>query len=220
MRTKLDSDRPLRSVARPKQARSEESLRRLLDASESLIGERGFGEMSIADIARRARSSVGGFYARFRDKDELLLALHERFVEALEHKFAQIEAELEDDAELTELVSPSIHMLVEVYRQQRPLLVAFTARASDNRRIFQAGVAFRNGVVARFTALILRWKAQVKHPDPELAAELAVQLALSFMEQTIHIGKLRVAGEVLPEGRIEEELERALLSYLNVSNGP
>jgi AcrR family transcriptional regulator len=220
MRLKTDTDRPLRSVARPKQARSEESLRRLLDAAESLIGERGFGEMSIADIARRARSSVGGFYARFRDKDELLLALHERFVETLELKFAQIEAELDDTAELTQLVSPSIHMLVEVYRQQRPLLSAFMARASDNRRIFQAGVAFRNGVVARFTKLILRWKTRIMHPDPELAAELAVQLALSFMDQTIHVGKLRVAGEVLPEGRIEEELARALLSYLNVSTGP
>ena len=219
MRTKSDNVRPLRSVVRPKQARSEESLRRLLDAAESLIDERGFGEVSIADIARRARSSVGGFYARFRDKDELLLALHERFVAELEGQFAEIEQKLGDDTTLSDLVAPSLHMLVNLYRKRRPLLVAFASRAADNRRLQQAGLSFRRGTIARFTSLILRWKKDIRHPDPELAAELAVQLALGFMDQTLTAGRLRVGGEVVPEGRIEEELERALFSYMDVPKG-
>ena len=69
----------LRSVALPKQARSEQTLRRLLDAAEELIQAKGLAGVSIPDIVRRAGSSVGGFYARFRDKHELLRALEERF---------------------------------------------------------------------------------------------------------------------------------------------
>ena len=69
----------LETVARPKQARAERTLHRLLDAAEGLIEERGLGDVSIPEIVRRARSSVGGFYARFRDKNELLRALEERF---------------------------------------------------------------------------------------------------------------------------------------------
>ena len=74
---------PLETVVGPKQARSERTLYRLLDAAEALIAEKGLAEVSIPEIVRRARSSVGGFYARFRDKNELLRALEERFYREL-----------------------------------------------------------------------------------------------------------------------------------------
>src|SRR5437867_12848075 len=69
---------PLQTVAGPEQARSQRTLRRLLAAAAVLIEEKGHAAVSIPEIARRARSSVGGFYARFRDKNELLRALEER----------------------------------------------------------------------------------------------------------------------------------------------
>jgi len=216
MRTKPDNVRPLRSVAQPKQARSEESLRRLLDAAESLLSERPLGEVSIADIARRARSSVGGFYARFRDKDELLLALHERFVRDLEQRFLEVETRAAAHGALHELLRPSLQMLVDIYRARRALLVAFASRAAENRRLHQAGLTFRNEVIARFTRLLLRFKDEMSHPDPELSAELAIQIALGFMEQTLNAGRPRIAGELLPEGRVAEELERALCLYMGV----
>ena len=75
----LPSPTTLASVARPKQARSEASLQRLLEAAEALSRERDSREdVSISQLTKRAKSSVGGFYARFKDKYELLLALHER----------------------------------------------------------------------------------------------------------------------------------------------
>lgn len=214
-----DNVRRLRSVAQPKQARSEDSLLRLLDAAESLLEERPFGEVSIADIARRARSSVGGFYARFRDKDELLLALQERFVTELEKRFAVVEAEIEasgSSAEFADLMRPSLHLLVDVYRARRGLLTAFASRVADNRRLYHAAMAFRRNVIERFTRLILRFREHINHPDPELAADLSVQFAIGFMEQTLTAGRVRVAGELLPEGRIEEELQRAVCAYLGV----
>src|ERR1041385_4164432 len=69
----------LETVAGPKQARSERTLFRLRDAAEALITEGGLAGLSIPEVVRRAGSSVGGFYARFRDKNELLRALEERF---------------------------------------------------------------------------------------------------------------------------------------------
>jgi AcrR family transcriptional regulator len=216
MTTGSDNVRPLRSVAKPKQARSEESLRRLLDAAESLLSERNFTEVSIADIAKRARSSVGGFYARFRDKDELLLALQERFVGELEERFVEVERHVLAKDRIAGLLRPSLHMLVEIYRTRRGLLVAFASRAAENRRLHQAGLAFRHNVIARFTKLLLQFREDIVHPDPELAAELCVQLAMGFMEQTLSAGRLRAGGEPVPEGRVEEELELALRAYLGV----
>src|SRR5215472_5444023 len=76
----------LETVSGPKQARSERTLQRLLDAAEALIKEKGHAAVSIPEIARRAHSSVGGFYARFRDKNELLRALEERHFRELEQR--------------------------------------------------------------------------------------------------------------------------------------
>ncbi|MFT3923190.1 MAG: TetR/AcrR family transcriptional regulator [Myxococcales bacterium] len=217
---------PLRSVARPKQARSEESLRRLLDAAESLLEEKRFGEISVSDIAKRARSSVGGFYARFRDKDELLLALHERFVAQLEARLGQLEGSLAGPhkpapvRELALLLRPAIQLLIETYRAHHGALTAFASRASENRRLWKAGTTFRSQVIARFTGLMLLSRHEFSHPDPELAAELSVQLALGFMEQTLLNGAVHAGGEPVPDGRLQEELERILVSYLGVPQGP
>ncbi len=217
MSTKPDNVLALRSVSRPKQARSEESLRRLLDAAESLLTERPLGEVSIADIARRACSSVGGFYARFRDKDELLLALHERFVRDLEQRFTVVETRAAEHVSLRDLLRPSLQLLVDIYRAHRPLLVAFASRTADNRRLHQAGLAFRAAVIARFTRLLLGFRDEMHHRDPELSAELSIQLAMGFMEQTLNAGRPRMAGALLPEERVVEELERALCAYMGVN---
>ena len=56
----------------PRQRRSHESLERILDAAESLIRERGFDTMTIAEVVQRSGSSVGSLYARFNNKLGLL----------------------------------------------------------------------------------------------------------------------------------------------------
>jgi len=60
----------------PQQARSQQTLSRILDAAEAILAEKGWEDASVAEIARRAGSSVGAFYTRFPDKDTLLAALH------------------------------------------------------------------------------------------------------------------------------------------------
>lgn len=216
MSTQSSTATPLVSVATPKQARSEKTLRRLLDAGESLIEERGISEVSIADIARRARSSVGGFYSRFKDKDQLLIALHERFVRELDGQIEAIEDQLDPDSELTDLLEPALGLLVNTYRSRAKLMAAFVTRASDNASLREVGLSFRATVITRFTRLILGWREEISHPDPELAAELALQLALGFMDQAITTGRVTAGGEPVPAGILEEELMRVICAYLGV----
>ena len=65
----------LRWVRPPQQARSQETLHRILDAAEVLVAEKSFEDASVSEIVRRANSSVGAFYARFEDKDAVLRVL-------------------------------------------------------------------------------------------------------------------------------------------------
>ena len=72
---------PLEWVTPPQQVRTHATLGKLLDAAESLLDEKSWSEISVAEIAAKADSSVGAFYRRFSDKDALLHSIHERFVE-------------------------------------------------------------------------------------------------------------------------------------------
>ncbi|MEV4235240.1 TetR/AcrR family transcriptional regulator [Nocardia sp. NPDC049737] len=69
-----------RNLPTPKQARSELSTSRLLDAAADLIAEGGYERMTLAAIGVRAGYSPGLVTARFGSKEGLLWALVERMV--------------------------------------------------------------------------------------------------------------------------------------------
>ncbi len=56
----------------PRQARSEQTLQRILTACDTLLAERPFEQISMQDIAREAGVSVGNLYNRFSDKEGLV----------------------------------------------------------------------------------------------------------------------------------------------------
>ncbi|MBV1949049.1 TetR/AcrR family transcriptional regulator [Streptomyces sp. BV129] len=64
----------------PKQARSELSTSRLLDAAADLIAEGGYERMTLSAIAKRAGYTHGLVTSRFGSKEGLLWALVERMV--------------------------------------------------------------------------------------------------------------------------------------------
>ncbi len=53
-------------------------MERILGAAEELLREKPFDGVTVAEIVRRADSSVGAFYARFPAKAALLSALYAR----------------------------------------------------------------------------------------------------------------------------------------------
>ncbi|MFW5925719.1 MAG: TetR/AcrR family transcriptional regulator [Myxococcota bacterium] len=207
----------LRSIAPPKQARSEQTQQRLLAAAEALIAEDGLARVSVNDIVRRARSSVGGFYARFRDKDELLLALHERFIAQLDERLEErTRPELWEGATLAEIVRPAIAEIVAIYFEKQKLIAAFTARAFHSTVTAQQGLGFRRRLLERVSALALTRRGEIGHPQPERAISMGLQMLLGLMSQMVMIGELRVGGRALSRDEITAELTCAFLSYLQV----
>jgi AcrR family transcriptional regulator len=207
----------LSSVSRPKQARSEQTLYRLLDAAEELIQEKGLADVSIPEIVRRAGSSVGGFYARFKDKNELLRALEERFLQRLDEQVV----ELADPghwqrATTAEIVASCINELVSTYRAERNMISAFLVRAAADVEIRQEGMRFRQRVESRISELLLTRRDEISHPQPEVAIDLAVQLAFGLMLQNVIFGDLRAGDRVLDDAMIEAELTRNFLAYVGI----
>ncbi len=210
---------PLAAVAGPKQDRSEKTLYRLLDAAEALIAERGLEGLSIPEIVRRAGSSVGGFYARFADKNQLLRALEERF-------FLEVSARLEAladarrwrDAAPATVVEAAVAELVSVTLERAPMIRVFLYRAVQDPDVRENGLRFQRQVGERLGPLLLAG-ASARHPDPALAFDLAVTTAFALMQQHVLLDGLQAAGRRLTEKDLRREITTLVLSYVGIAPG-
>ena len=181
---------PLESVSGPKQARSERTLQRLLDAAEALIKEKGHAAVSIPEIARRAGSSVGGFYARFRDKNELLRALEERhFIELLQRRrSARRRAALgrtrrrSRDRRGGRRRAGDDHARAPAHDRR---VSGPRHRGSGHPRRRPALPPPRRG--AHRAPCCSPRRDEMTHPDPALAIDLGIQTAFALMQQHVLI---------------------------------
>jgi AcrR family transcriptional regulator len=204
----------LRWVRAPQQARTREGLARLLEAAEELIAEKGFDDAGIVEIAQRAGSSVGGFYRRFRDKDGIIQALHERFCEdARVTADAALAPGRWDGASLAEVAREFIAFLVQIFRERQGLLRAFLKHALADAALRQRNLELFRHLSSRLSALLRTRKHEVSHPQPELAAAFGLQMALGTLDHAI-----QTHHEPLPLGdeRLVTELTRAFSSYLGI----
>jgi AcrR family transcriptional regulator len=211
----------LGSVSRPKQFRSQQTLFRILDAAEELIADKGLADTSIPEIVRRAGSSVGGFYARFRDKNQMLRALEERFFDDLRQRVDDLtDPKRWVAAPIDKILRGCVQELVDTFRSREGLIRAFTFRASQAPKFIEGDRQFRAGVSQRLTALLSPRFDEFNHPDPELAIELAVQLAFGLMHQLVISGEFRVGKRRLTDGDLVDELTRNFLTYAGVETTP
>ncbi|MFJ8909994.1 TetR/AcrR family transcriptional regulator [Amycolatopsis sp. NPDC102389] len=68
----------------PRQARSRESLQKVLAAAEHVLAVQGFEELTVAAVAEQAGMSVGTIYRRFSGKSQLLYAVKDELLGQLE----------------------------------------------------------------------------------------------------------------------------------------
>ena len=123
--------RPATRLRPPKQVRSQRTLERLLAAAESLLADRPWDEIGVAELCATAETSVGAFYTRFPDKDALLDLLAERYradmARFAEQLGAAVRAAPQRDRE--QALRNFIKSLVKAHRSRRALLRALALRA-------------------------------------------------------------------------------------------
>ncbi len=211
------SDTGLRWVRPPQQARSQETLHRILDAAEALVSEKGFEDTPVAEVVRRAGSSVGAFYTRFRDKDGLLHALYDRYyAEAIATADAALDPERWEGATIPEILSSVIRFLVEIYRERTGLLRVFTLRNYSDPEFQARQERLSHHVNDRLTALLMARRHEITHPDPERAAAFGLTLVFSTLESVVLFGEFRSGALNLDDDELAVEFMRVYFAYLGL----
>jgi AcrR family transcriptional regulator len=207
---------PLEWVRPPQQARSQQTLERILRAAEALIAEKGVEQTTVAEIARRAESSVGACYARFADKEALLRSVFERFFEQAAATAESVLAPERWHGQPTaDVVASLVSFMLRTYRDRRGLIVGLALRAAREPELAGFGERLGTIVAERVYALLEARGEVLDHPRPKEAVHFCVWLVLSALEaRALHSTQL---APPISEDCIAEELVRVALAYLGLA---
>ena len=209
---------PLEWIRPPRQARTQRSLERLLDSAEALLREKCFEDVHITEIARRAETSVAGFYRRFRDKDALLHALHERHCE---EAFATADDALHPDrwkgAPIREILTSVFPFVIDILKRNETLERAIFQRALSDESMRERISGLRRYVMNGLSELLIARSQEIKHSDPRLAVSFVIGQAGALLTEYYTLGAREV--EIVPtsDRQVAEELTRSCCSYLFLS---
>ncbi len=161
---------------------------RILDTALEHFAERGFEGASMRDLAEAVGVSTAALYYHFENKDALLVALLEPFLDAVSDL-------LEKDGSRTELIEGYVDLLlahdrllglvdldvaVRHHSAVRDHIEANLARLRDRL----AGDFDDEEAMLRVSAALgaMRRPVQMLDPDPEVAKRVLVDAALAILE--------------------------------------
>ena len=163
-----------------RQARSRQSLERLLASATDILNREGLEGASMPEIAAAGRRlTPGAIYRRFPNKDALLREVCLRVLRANAEQTRQIlTPERWATHSLAELVTFIIEQTLRGHARHRELLRALTRFTLEHAdaRFARLSQDLQWQVFRATTALLLTKRREMRHPDPESAVPVALML--------------------------------------------
>ncbi len=212
---------PLEWIRPAKQERAQQTVDRFLRALEQLLDEKGFAEASVAEIAAKADASVGAFYARFRDKDALLHALHEGYCkEAIATAEAGLEPSRWEGVPLADVVAAFAGFVVDHYRARPGLRRAFALAQWHDARFRARSAQVAAAVSSRLGAMFEARAHEHAHDDPRVAGEVLHRATFAMLDLHVQFGDELPGAVAIDDARLKIELVRMSLGYLGAAPPP
>jgi AcrR family transcriptional regulator len=209
------------STRTPRQPRSRQTEERIVRAFGELLSEARFEDVSVQQVAGRAGVSVGGFYARFASKDELLM--HTLYAGYVRDALAEAEQVFApgrwDGAGIAPIAHAYFALMLRVSRDHATVLREIVHRTRGNPDTVAgstAWAAFRQGVREPFRQLLAERMDEVDHPDPPFALRFAFSACSSALRESLLFGHMQPTMGEVDEDVMARELSRMFCRYLGI----
>lgn len=210
----------------PQQARSRESLQKLLKAATEVLGQHGVEGATIPRIAQHAGLTPGSVYRRFHDKEALLetaiLGLLERQAQGLRGMTPEMARQIP----LRVFADQIINSIVVAYRSRAPLIRAMRqfVHGRPHNAFWRKASRLEIQSYERLLDLFLTHSERIKHPDPRGAVSMALMMVISTVLELVVAHPDPQAWKRFPLPKddlaLKSELVHAFLSYLGVEDAP
>lgn len=213
---------PSPNALAPQQARSRESLKKLLRAAQEVLGQKGLERATIPLIAQHAGLTPGAVYRRFRDKDALLEAV---ILSLLKRQDQGMRVALTPDMArqipLPVFAEQLIHSMLVSYRRNAGVIRAMRQflQARLHTPFCRTAARLEVNSYHYLVELFLEHRDEIPHPEPKIAVSFAIMMLIStLMELVVAEGDLKLWKTLLPQddAALKAQLLRAFLGYLGV----
>ena len=170
----------------PRQARSRETLRRILDAFEEALEEKTFEEVTVGELCERADCSVGTFYGRVESKDALLEHLRRRVYDEVEARLTELfDPRRGASKALDTVISEQIAVLLDFHIQRRGVIRAVVIQARRHPAFAEQTRAFNGAVLRLVRESWLQHGDEFLSSDPVLAAEQGALMLAGYLREAV-----------------------------------
>lgn len=162
----------------PERADAARNRRRILEAAELLVGERGIEHVSMDDVARAASVGTGTLYRRFGDRAGLALALLDEHTRVFQDDLISGPPPLGPGAPAAERLRAFGEGYLDLLERHAGLLLAAVPHGTDGRG--------PHSLYATHLTILLREAAP--HLDPQFTAEALLATLAPAHHQRVRIG--------------------------------
>lgn len=209
----------------PRQARSRDTLRRMLDAVEIVLDKHGLEGATLPRIAKVAGLSPAAVYRRFRDKEALMRAVFARASQIRTEDLAKpIDVGQLRLIGIRNFARTWIAAMIQGFRTRTGFLRATAlysqqhSRASFVRRQRKLEIQGFHRLVETF----LLWRDEIRHADPAKAVTYAMLMTVFALRELILFDQASTFQELMPlsDDQLQKELATSFLRYLGVDSEP
>lgn len=191
----------------PRAEQKQQTRHALLDAARGLMESgRGFGSLSLREVAKTAGIVPTGFYRHFDDMDHLGLALVSEVGQTFRETIRRVR---HNDNVNTGIIDASVRIFLEVVAANRSQFL-FLAREQygGSLKVRQALGALREAIIADL-ATDLASMSKFHHlntDDLSVMADLVVKSVFAMLPELIDPPPLTLAEHLTPRAKITQQL--------------
>ena len=123
------------TVREPKQVRSIETKKRIIDAGYKMFAEKGYFNTNTAEIAKKAGVSTGIVYGYFRDKRDILLDVLDIYIGKVFEPIFVSMSKLSDPLDFEKLADKILDYAVSVHKQNSAMHEALHSLVSVDKAV-------------------------------------------------------------------------------------
>jgi AcrR family transcriptional regulator len=198
----------------PVQRRSQESLERVLDAGFKVLQERGLDGFTLQEVSQRAGVSIGSIYGRVPGKEALIMAIYERAMAWAEEEDDGLRAIAQQDLAPRERIEAIVAYLANDLLAHRHILEVFMGEVPRTAYWSHRGSEKSQLGAARFARAVLELREDLRHPEPELAVDVAYRMVYCTIARRITHGPKFESSRQVSDKKLVRELSRAVADYL------
>ncbi len=190
----------------PKQKRSQQRVKKILEAAAVVFAEMGYEAANTHVIAARAGTSVGSLYQFFPDKLSLFHSLEAQHMAGLTATVNQLLETADLEGSFSTFIDHLVETLAAYFQKPIPhLLYLKYFTAPDLFRLFDRD--FDNQLIEQFAAFLRRW-------NPHLSLTKSMRLARTVQRCYNSLLLDALQGDVEQRQACYSELKALLSAYL------